>query len=145
MLMPDMIDTLTVFDMSPRNVRPVWVTVSIPADAEAGTYTSEVTVSGRGNTSVTLPLSLEVQNHTLPEPSQWSYHLDLWQHPSAVARAYGLEVWSNEHFDALRPIMQRLANAGQKVVTATLTKLSCPARPMEHGAMTTACLTAGLK
>ncbi|MEZ3577733.1 MAG: DUF4091 domain-containing protein [Muribaculaceae bacterium] len=122
MLMPDMIDTLTVFDMSPRNVRPVWVTVSIPADAEAGTYTSEVTVSGRGNTSVTLPLSLEVQNHTLPEPSQWSYHLDLWQHPSAVARAYGLEVWSNEHFDALRPIMQRLANAGQKVVTATLNK-----------------------
>lgn len=77
---------------------------------------------GAGNTSVTLPLSLEVQNHTLPEPSQWSYHLDLWQHPSAVARAYGLEVWSDEHFEALRPIMQRLADAGQKVVTATLNK-----------------------
>lgn len=58
----------------------------------------------------------------MPTPDQWSYHLDLWQHPSAVARAEGLQMWSDEHFEALRQTMIPLAKAGQKVITATLNK-----------------------
>ena len=71
---------------------------------------------------VVLHLELEVVNHTLPTPDKWSYHLDLWQHPSAVARAYGVELWSDAHFEAMKPLMKRLADAGQKVITATLNK-----------------------
>ncbi|MDM8174041.1 DUF4091 domain-containing protein [Olivibacter sp. 47] len=48
--------------------------------------------------------------------------LDQWQHPSAVARVEGLEMWSEEHFKALKPQMQMLADVGQKVITATLNK-----------------------
>jgi hypothetical protein len=39
-----------------------------------------------------------------------------------VARAQRLKLWSEEHFEAMRPLMQMLAGAGQKVVTATLNK-----------------------
>ena len=53
---------------------------------------------------------------------QWGYHLDLWQHPSAVARIRNLELWSDEHFAALKEEMAPLANAGQKVITATLNR-----------------------
>ena len=71
---------------------------------------------------LSFPIQLKVIDHLLPTPDQWSYHLDLWQHPSAVARAEGLQMWSDEHFEALRQTMIPLAKAGQKVITATLNK-----------------------
>ena len=122
MLMPDMIDSLTVFDMDAHTVRPVWLTVNVPQDAAAGVYSGNVTISSNGGDKVVLPLTLEVQDHTLATPDKWNYHLDLWQHPTSVARTQGLEVWSDEHFEALKPIMERLAKAGQKVITAHLNK-----------------------
>ena len=121
-LAPDMLDSLSRFDMPARTARPVWVCLNIPQDAEAGLYRTNVTVSYNGRGKVVLPLEVEVVNHVLPTPDQWNYHLDLWQHPTSVARAQGLELWSDAHFEALKPVMQRLADAGQKVVTATLNK-----------------------
>lgn len=121
-LMPDMIDSLKVFDVAPGRVRPLWLSINIPSDAKPGLYKATVSVTSNNGADITLPLTLEVQNRTLAAPHDWNYHLDLWQHPTAVARTQGLKVWSDEHFAALKPIMTRLAQAGQKVVTATLNK-----------------------
>lgn len=121
-LQPDMLDSLTHFDISARTVRPVWLLITVPQDATGGIYKSELVISHNGSGKIKLPLTLEVQKHTLATPDKWSYHLDLWQHPTSVARAYGLELWSDAHFEALIPIMTRLANAGQKVITTTLNK-----------------------
>lgn len=122
MIMPDMLDSLSAFDMAARTARPVWLTVSVPANATPGTYSSTLTVASVNGGTLSLPLTLEVQKFALADATDWLYHLDLWQHPAAVARAQGLEVWSDEHFEALKPVMKRLADAGQKVVTATLNK-----------------------
>ena len=35
-LVPDMLDDIDVFDIKARNVRPVWITISVPADTPAG-------------------------------------------------------------------------------------------------------------
>lgn len=121
-LVPDMIDSLDVFNMDPRTVRPVWVTVNIPQDAEPGVYRSEVAVTAKGVRKIVLPFELEVIGQVLPTYDQWTYHLDLWQHPSAVARMLDLEMWSDEHFEALKVQMLPLAQAGQKVITATLNR-----------------------
>ena len=121
-LAPDMIDTLNVFNMEPHSVRPVWVTVDIPSDAKPGRYSSAIVVTAKGAGKTILPLEVEVIDQTLPEYTQWSYHLDLWQHPSAVARALNLEMWSDEHFEALKQQMKLLAEAGQKVITTTLNR-----------------------
>lgn len=121
-LVPDMLDTLKTFDMAARTVRPVWVTVKVPRDATPGEYAGAITVTSADGDKFTLPLNLTVQGAALPAPEEWGYHLDLWQHPTSVARAQGLEVWSDEHFAALEPVMRRLAEAGQKVITATLNK-----------------------
>ena len=67
-----------------------------------------------------LPFEIEVVNRTLPEPQKWAFHLDLWQNPYAVARYYQVPLWSKEHFDAMRPIMKMLANAGQRAITASI-------------------------
>lgn len=121
-IQPDMIDELDRFDMQARTARPVWITIDVPQDAAEGIYTSEVVISHEGCGKVRLPLQLEVQKHTLATPDKWAYHLDLWQHPTSVARAQGLKLWSDEHFAAMKPLMARLADAGQKVITATLNK-----------------------
>lgn len=121
-LSPDMLDNLSRFDLEANKVRPVWVTVEIPRTAQAGEYHAEVEVTGTNIPSKTLTVALEIIDQTLPEPSEWSFHLDQWQHPSAIARVDSVPVWSDEHFNAMKPVMQLLADAGQKVITATLNK-----------------------
>ena len=121
-LAPDMLDNLSRFDMEAESVRPVWVTFDIPEDVEAGIYKSEIVVSHNGWGKKSLPVELEIVNHTLPAPSEWDFHLDLWQHPTALARLEGHELWSDAHFEALKRTMKLLADAGQKVITATLNK-----------------------
>lgn len=121
-LAPDLIDSLKVFNMDPKTTRPVWVTVNIPHDAEPGIYRSEITVSAKGGAKVKMPLEVEVIDQVLPTYRDWKFHLDLWQHPSAVARIRNLDLWSDEHFEALREEMRPLAEAGQKVITATLNR-----------------------
>ena len=121
-LVPDMIDSLKVFNMDPRTVRPVWVTVNVPHDAEPGVYKSEIVVKSKGTSRISLPFELEVVDQVLPDYREWNFHLDLWQHPSAIARALNLELWSDEHFEAIKQHMRPLAEAGQKVITTTLNR-----------------------
>ena len=121
-LVPDMLDDIDVFDLKARNVRPVWITVSVPADAPAGEYVSTVKLYAKGRQLRTFGIGLTVIGRELPPPAEWNYYLDLWQHPAAVARVEGLDMWSDAHFEALVPYMQLLADAGQKVVTTTLNK-----------------------
>ena len=102
---PDMLDSLKCFDMAARTTRPVWISLDIPRDVAAGTYTTEVVVSHNGFGKVKLPLEVEVLNQTLKPVTDWTFHLDLWQHPSSVAYAHGVELWSDAHFEAMKPVM----------------------------------------
>ncbi len=121
-LSADMLDDLPHFDLEANKVRPVWVSIDIPRDAEAGIYHTTLQVSAADKDPQAFTLELEVINQELPASSDWTFHLDQWQHPSAVARVEGLEVWSDAHFEAMEPVMKLLADAGQKVITATLNK-----------------------
>ncbi|MDD2437835.1 MAG: DUF4091 domain-containing protein [Massilibacteroides sp.] len=69
-----------------------------------------------------IKLTIEVLPQTLPPAKEWAFHLDLWQHPSAVARINQVAHWSEEHWNLLEDPMRMLAEAGQKVITATLNK-----------------------
>ncbi len=118
----DMLDSLDCFDIPARTTRPVWVTIDIPKEAAAGTYRSAVVVTHNGFGKITLPFELKVIDQVVEDPSEWEYHLDLWQHPSAIARVHGVACWSDEHFDLMRKEFAPLVSAGQKVVTATLNR-----------------------
>lgn len=121
-LSADMLDNLDCFDIPAKTVRPVWITIDVPADAHPGLYEGKLTIYANGKKKQNLKLQLEVADKLLPPPSEWTYHLDLWQHPTAVARWHNVEVWSDEHYEYLRPLMKMLAGAGQKVITANLNK-----------------------
>lgn len=68
-------------------------------------------------------VSLTVVDRTLPPAAEWKTYLDLWQHPWAVARVAKAEPFSKAHYDAMRPLWQTLAAAGQKVLTTTIVGL----------------------
>lgn len=119
-LSADMLDNLDHFNMEAKTARPVWLTFKIPSDVAAGTYKGKLNLYAERVFAEDFEIEIEVVDRVLPEPSEWTYHLDLWQHPSAVARVHNLEMWSDEHFEKMKPLMKMLANAGQKVITATL-------------------------
>lgn len=98
-------------------LREFLVSVRVPEDAAAGAYSGVFRANLGGNAAATLPLRLRVLPATLPPPEKRAVHLDLWQHPQAVARWTGTPLWSREHFAALAPLMTRLRDLGQKAVT----------------------------
>lgn len=121
-LSADVLDNVACLNISPNTTRPIWVTIDVPADAAAGTYTASLQLYANGKKADKFEFQLEVLPQTLPPATEWAFHLDLWQNPYAVARVAGVEPWSQAHWDALRPVMKMLADAGQKVITATLNK-----------------------
>lgn len=120
-LVADPIDHLALsLPLEAQTVRPIWVSVWIPQQATAGDYKGTLTVKNQDQVIGTLNLSLKVQNRVLPKPTEWSYHLDFWQNPYAEARYSGLEPFTPEHLEWMRPSMERLRDAGQKTITTTL-------------------------
>ena len=118
-LSPDLLNNDNDFIIDAPGTRPVWISIDIPADVPAGIYTGSITRKSASGT-VDHRINLEVLNKQLPAPSEWYFHLDLWQNPFAVARFHGVELWSKDHLDLLRPLLKKLANAGQKCITTTL-------------------------
>ena len=122
LLVADPIDTnLKSMSVPARTVQPIWVQCWIPQSATPGTYKGALLVKDGSRLLQQLNLEILVSSRELPAPSEWAYHLDLWQSPFAVARYYQVPLWSQEHLDAMRPLMKMLADAGQKIITATLT------------------------
>ena len=121
-LVADVIDHLSpTLDIKANSTQPVWVSVKVPREnIIKGMYRGTVTVKEDGKVIAELPLTVTVKNRVLPEPKDWAFHLDLWQNPYAVSRYYNVEPFSQEHFDLMRPIMKRYADAGGKVITASI-------------------------
>ncbi|GEM_PF-29808 len=118
-LSPDLLSNANSFTIDTPGTRPVWISVDIPPETPAGIYKGTISRQSACGT-VNHVITLEVLNKLLPDPCDWSFHLDLWQNPYAVARYHGVELWSQEHINLLRPLLKMLANAGQKCITTTL-------------------------
>lgn len=118
-LVADPINTIaTAATLKADNVQPIWLSIKIPSNAKQGDYVATVTV--KADKTYQLKLTVKVIDRTLPAPSQWSFNLDFWQHPAAVARVHNVELWSDAHFDLMRKYYTMLADAGQKNITASI-------------------------
>ena len=95
---------------TPRPTVPTVCKVIASADAKPGKYTFG-------------PLEVTVIDRVLPPAREWKYFLDLWQHPWAVARFFGVKPFSKEHYAKMKPIWRALADCGCKALTVTLLDL----------------------
>ena len=128
-LVADRLDPSETIKVEGGTVQPIWLDIHVPADAKPGIYrgtikfkihNSKFKESPFKGDLEGLPIVLQVADRVLPEPSEWAFHLDLWQNPYAVARYYDVPLWSQQHFELMRPTMQHLATAGQKVITCSI-------------------------
>ena len=120
-LVADVIDQDKPHAVPAMETRPVWCTIEVPRNVEAGEYTTALeVVDANGNVVKSLSLNINVNSHSLPTVADQKFHLDFWQQPYAVSRYYGVERWSDGHYEALRPYLAALGRAGQRVVSAIL-------------------------
>lgn len=119
-LVADRLEALHSIDIEACSTRPLWVNIRIPEKTKPGVYKGQITLKAEGMKTQKLPYEVQVTGRTLPSPEKWAFHLDLWQNPYSIARFYNVKLWSQEFFDLARPTMKRLADAGQKIITATI-------------------------
>lgn len=106
----------------------IWCELSVPKDACLGTHFGKIKVYKKkmfeAETLVkTLDLKLFVSKYVLPDVSERSFHLDLWQHCSNIARHHDVRLWSDEHFSVLESYVKTLADIGQKTVTLIVSEI----------------------
>ncbi len=117
-LAEDAIDIISHIPVKANTVQPIWLSIKVPQGAAAGNYKGSISV--KADKTYTLHYTVKVIDRTLPSPGKWTFDLDLWQHPAAIARVHGVPLWSDKHFELMKPYYTLLAGAGQKNITASI-------------------------
>ena len=115
-LMPDRLEHFERFDLPARTLRPVWLSIDIPANAQPGDYSGAIQVHS-STERATLQVRIHVQQPLLPDPRDWKFRLDLWQNPWVVASYFQVEPWSEEHKALLKKHLKLYAESGGKYIT----------------------------
>ena len=101
-------------------VVPVWVTVRIPKDARAGTYAGTVSLQVDGKAVAGVPVEVKVVDWTLPDPDDYRTWVELIQSPDTLALEYGVEPWSDGHFELIANSMKYLKEIGSRILYVPL-------------------------
>ncbi len=114
--------------VEPGMVQPIWVEIRIPEDAQPGISRGRVdlfvhTMFEDEVCTASLEFDLDVKDVVMPLPSEYSFHLDLWQHASNISRKHEVHLWSEEHFKVLEEYIKSLSELGQKAVTVIASEI----------------------
>jgi hypothetical protein len=109
-------------------IQPVWIEVMIPKDTPPGNYTGRVKIYTQcmfedEELIKVFDFNILVKDVELPEPKNFRFYLDLWQHPSNIARKHEVHLWSDEHFKVLEGYVNSLADLGQKAITVIASEI----------------------
>ena len=102
-------------------VQPVWLTLRLPSAAAPGIYSGSFTVQAFPGGEAVFAVRAEVLPQILPEPADWTFHLNIWQDPTPVARAHKVRVWSEEHWQILARYGVNFAAHGMKSIMTHIT------------------------
>lgn len=98
----------------------VYLSIRIPPHAKAGIYETHIRLKSlRRLSRQELIWTIKVIPRRLTDLSNSSSYLNIWQNPYSVSSYYNVKPWSVAHFKLLKPVMQMLAEAGQKCITAS--------------------------
>jgi|WetSurMetagenome_2_1015567.scaffolds.fasta_scaffold97056_1 hypothetical protein len=117
-LVADPIDIIKTLPVQANTAQPLWISIRVPGDVPAGKYSGAILINTGHDHE--LKISLNVLNHLLPSPEQWKFDLDLWQSAVSIAKVHDVKLWSDEHFELMKPYFTLLATAGQKTITANI-------------------------
>ena len=96
-------------------IQPVWVTVTVPADAKAGLYTGKLTVTA-GEKVTTVPVELTVCDWKTPNPKDGQSIVGLFPSFEGTANMYNVPLWSDKHWALLEQSLKLLGRTGNDIV-----------------------------
>lgn len=135
----DILLSTPVVELEPQTPVAVYAAVTVPEGTPAGMYEGTVTLYrslGFAAEEVveTLTFRTTVYDVVFPAPQERRFHLDLWLHPSNIARKAEAPLWSDRHFAVLAPYLRSLADLGQRAITVIASEIpwSGQAGFMEH-------------
>ncbi|MDE6099326.1 MAG: DUF4091 domain-containing protein [Muribaculaceae bacterium] len=108
----------------PGQTEAIWLSVDVPDGCPPGSYSGSVDILSDTNLLASCKINILVTSHRLPDPCDWTFHLDIWQFPfqlpTLISQNGGgdTEMFSQKYFDLMRPFYSILADAGQKSITA---------------------------
>lgn len=120
----DIIDDASELIFKQGTLRGIYYSVKPSKNVAKGTYKIEFFVNVNGKVlpgaASTFSCNVNVNERVFPDVKDWKIHLDLWQTPQSLATYYGVPLWSDMHFAMMKPHYERLAAAGQKVITCEM-------------------------
>ncbi|MFO7898606.1 MAG: hypothetical protein R6V58_06060 [Planctomycetota bacterium] len=99
---------------------PVWVTVDVPKDAAPGEYSGSVTVEAQYADPLEVPVHLAVCDWALPDTKDFKLNHTMFQSPDSVALYYGIEPWSDEHFERIAKSFRIADQMGSRLIPLSL-------------------------
>jgi len=108
---------------------PVWVTVRVPADAAPGDYQGALSIQAAGlsPSPVKVPIKIKVHDWKMPDPKNFRVRTIGWMNPEALAKHYGVKLWSDKHFELIGKSMDLMLELGSRHIQIDVTK-GYPAR-----------------
>ena len=111
--LPDpLLDDNSVAVDSGKN-QPIWITVFVPKGAVPGDYSASVEISGDGET-VSVPVNVKVHSFTLPDAR--TLHVTNWFSPGNIAKAHGVELYSEAYWKWLEVWARVMADHRQDTI-----------------------------
>ncbi|HFI0469846.1 TPA: glycoside hydrolase domain-containing protein [Streptococcus suis] len=106
-------------DVAYNTIQNLWVNIDVPKDAEAGDYSTTITLRADGiEQPLTFNLRLTVKDAVLENLNK--FDIELWQYPYRSAEYYGLTPFSEEHLAVLRPMMEKYKAIGGNGITTSI-------------------------
>ena len=100
--------------------QPVWVTVSVPADAKPGQYEGKLRITVARKAVAEVPVRLTVHDYLLPDPQATTTCVDFVHSPETLAMHYEVPLWSAKHFEVVGESLKLLAEAGNRSINLYL-------------------------
>lgn len=96
--------------------QPIWVSVTVPADAARGEYRGTLTVSADGVEPTRAPVRLTVFGWTCPALVRSRTYCGIYQSPTTLAMRYGVKEWSEAHWRLMERSFRLLGDLGSDIV-----------------------------
>ncbi len=110
---PDPLLESSSVSVEPGKTQSIWITVYVPKGAVAGSYKGSIEVTADGASRV-VPLEITVHPFTLPDAR--TLHITNWYSPHNLAKAHGVEVYSEAYWKWLEVWARFMADYRQDTI-----------------------------
>ena len=116
---PDVLYEVDYVPAWQNRTRAIWISLNIPIDAEAGTYTGTISVFANDD-QIKVPITVHVHNVTAP--AKRNFKMTNWVYLDSLKRWNGCEFYDDRFWQFVRFYAENMASHRQNMILAPLYK-----------------------